>query len=197
MVEMVVAIGVMGFIFSFLGYLSFFTARNFAGVHEQVLSQVNASNVSEQTANRMRNAAYFSRFPADPVTMGALKRVKVAMPLTGTAVTTSVLAYHTKKNEVHWYDNENAVTFDTDGNPQGTPSMKFEHIRDFRINYESMFRAKLTSGFTYRGFAKFFANPGNPQYGEFNTDVIAKNHFLDKGESNYAADPTTSGPATL
>lgn len=195
--EMVIGLGVMAFIFSFLAYLTFYSSRNFVGVHEQVLSQINASNATEVTANLLRRAAYFSIYPGDPSEPPEYRRILVAMPVAGNQVTTGVLVYHTKKKELHWYDNINTVTWDSDGNPVGKPTFKFEHLESFVIQYQSMFRLTLVAGFTYRGFARIFENPGNPQYGQFLTDVIAKNHFPDKGETNYAKDITTSGPATL
>jgi len=195
--EMVIGIGVMAFIFSFLAYLTYYSSRNFVGVHEQVLSQINASNATEVTANLLRRAAYYSIYPGDPEEAAEYRRILVAMPVSGTQVTTGVLVFHTKKKELHWYDNVNNVTWDADGNPVGQPTFKFEHLENFVIQYQSMFRLTLVAGFTYRGFSRILENPGNPQFGQFITDVIAKNHFPDKGETNYAKDITTSGPATL
>lgn len=195
--EMVIGIGVMAFIFSFLAYLTYYSSRNFVGVHEQVLSQINASNATEVTANLLRRAAYYSIYPGDPEEAAEYRRILVAMPVSGTEVTTGVLVFHTKKKELHWYDNVNNVTWDADGNPVGQPTFKFEHLESFVIQYQSMFRLTLVAGFTYRGFSRILENPGNPQFGQFITDVIAKNHFPDKGETNYAKDITTSGPATL
>lgn len=195
--EMVIGIGVMAFIFSFLAYLTYYSSRNFVGVHEQVLSQINASNATEVTANLLRRAAYYSIYPGDPEEAAEYRRILVAMPVSGTEVTTGVLVFHTKKKELHWYDNVNNVTWDADGNPVGQPTFKFEHLESFVIQYQSMFRLTLVAGFTYRGFSRILENRGNPQFGQFITDVIAKNHFPDKGETNYAKDITTSGPATL
>lgn len=195
--EMVIGIGVMAFIFSFLAYLTYYSSRNFVGVHEQVLSQINASNATEVAANLLRRAAYYSIYPGDPEEAAEYRRILVAMPVSGTQVTTGVLVFHTKKKELHWYDNVNNVTWDADGNPVGQPTFKFEHLESFVIQYQSMFRLTLVAGFTYRGFSRILENPGNPQFGQFITDVIAKNHFPDKGETNYAKDITTSGPATL
>ncbi|AXA35586.1 MAG: prepilin-type N-terminal cleavage/methylation domain-containing protein [Candidatus Hydrogenedentota bacterium] len=195
--EMVISLSILAMVFSFLAYLTFYSGRNFAGLHEQIISQVNAANAIEVTANLLRNAAYFSRYPDDPVTLEEVKRLKVAMPLSANSVTTAVLAYHSRNKELYWFDSENQVTFDSDGNPNGTPAKSFPYMESFGIRYESMFRVTLVAGFTYRGFARVLENPGNPQYGQFITDVIAKNHFLDKGEDNYAKDITTSGPATL
>jgi hypothetical protein len=194
---MVIGIGVMAFIFSFLAYLTYYSSRNFVGVHEQVLSQINASNATEVAANLLRRAAYYSIYPGDPEEAAEYRRILVAMPVSGTQVTTGVLVFHTKKKELHWYDNVNNVTWDADGNPVGQPTFKFEHLESFVIQYQSMFRLTLVAGFTYRGFSRILENPGNPQFGQFITDVIAKNHFPDKGETNYAKDITTSGPATL
>ncbi|MGB9692168.1 MAG: type II secretion system protein [Candidatus Sumerlaeaceae bacterium] len=197
LVEMVTAIAVLSFIFSFLAYLTYYASRNFVGVHEQVLSQINASNATEVTANLLRRAAYYSIFPTDSPETAEYKRILVAMPISGTEVTTGVLAYHSKKKELHWYDNMNAVTWDADGDPVGKPTFKFEHLENFAIQYQTMYRLTLVAGFTYRGFSRILDDPGNPQFGQFVTDVIAKNHFPDKGDMNYANDITTSGPATL
>lgn len=194
---MVIAIGVLSFIFSFLAYLTYYSSRNFVGVHEQVLSQINASNATEVTANLLRRAAYFSIHPADSQEAAEYKRILVAMPVSGTQVTTGVLAYHSKKKELRWYDNINSVSWDADGDPVGNATFKFEHLENFVIQYQSMYRLTLVAGYTYRGFARILENPGNPQFGQFITDVIAKNHFPDKGDMNYANDITTSGPATL
>jgi type II secretory pathway pseudopilin PulG len=196
-VEMVTSLAIVSFIFSFLAYLTFYSSRNFVGVHEQVLSQINASNATEVTANLLRRAAYFSIHPADPEEAASYKRILVAIPVSGTAVTTGVLAFHEKKKELWWVANADSLTWDSNGDPVGTPDMKFEHLENFSILYQSMFRLTVVAGFTYRGFSQILENPGNPQYGKFITDVIAKNHFPDKGETNYAKDITTSGPATL
>lgn len=195
--EMVIGVGIMAFIFSFLAYLTFFSGRNMVGLHEQILSQINASNATEIAANLLRRAAYFAIHPGDPEEAAEYRRILVAVPVSGTQVTTGMLVFHTKKKELHWYDNYASVMWDADGNPVGSPSYKFEHLEDFRIQYQTMFRLTLVAGFTYRGFSRILADPGNPQYGQFVTDVIAKNHFPDKGETNYAKDITTSGPATL
>ncbi len=195
--EMVIGVAIMAFIFSFLAYLTFFSGRNMVGLHQQILSQVNASNATEVAANLLRRAAYFSIHPDDPEEAAEYRRILVAVPFSGTQVTTGMLVFHTKKKELQWYDNYASVVWDADGNPIGNPSYKFEHLEEFRIQYQSMFRLTLVAGFTYRGFSRILDNPGNPQYGQFITDVIAKNHFPDKGETNYAKDVTTSGPATL
>lgn len=195
--EMMISLAVLAFIFSFLGYLTYYTSRNFVGVHEQVLSQINASNATEVAANLLRKAAYYSIHPSDPSDAGEYSRILVAIPVSGTEVTTGVLAFHRKKKELHWYADARTVTWDADGNPVGQPTFKFENLQNFAIQYQSMFRLTLVAGFTYRGFSQILENPGNPQYGQFVTDVIAKNHFPDKGETNYAKDITTSGPATL
>jgi len=194
---MVIAVGVMGFIFAFLAYLTYYSGRNFAGVHEQVLSQINASNATEIAANLLRRAAYSSIYPSDPVEAAEYHRILVAVPISSTEVRNGLLVYHTKRKALQWYEDASRVTWDGDGNPVGQPTFQFEHLEDFVVQYQSMFRLTLVASYTYRGFSRILENPGNPQYGQFITDVIAKNHFPDKGETNYAKDITTSGPATL
>jgi hypothetical protein len=148
-------------------------------------------------ANLFRSGIAFKHFPGDALTSTTHRRMMVAVPAGNDTVTTWCVAYHPALKQVHIYDSVQGLTFDSDDAPSGrTPYATFEHIEDMMMRYETEYRLNLDFRFTYRGFARIHDNPGNPQFGQFITDVIAKNHFMDQGADSYE-DPTTSGPATL
>jgi hypothetical protein len=198
LVETVIATGAVMFMFAFLAYLTYFTGRNFATLHQQLESQTSAAAAQERLVKLARNAAYYEAYDGDDLT--SLTRIKVAMPNSSGGVTKWVVAFDRPTaggtGSIKIFSSEGAVTFSPTGSVEGTPAFEFPHIENLSIVFESSFRLTIETGYRYRATAYLSPNP--PQYGRFVTDVIAKNHFLDQGAGgNYALDLTTSGPATL
>lgn len=196
LIETTVAIGISVFVFAFCWFLLFAVSRNLLNVHEQVTSQSSAASASERIATELRKAVYFSAYAQDIVDTSTVHRVRYAIPLTRTTVTTGTIAYNKVKHEVCVYSRElGSGDFDFNGNPRPTPNYIFRGISNFEITWQNEYRLTLAYYFQYRGFALMFSNPGNPQYGQFITDIQARNHFFDQRESNYAA--YFASPATL
>lgn len=199
LVETVIATGAVMVMFSFLAYLTYFTGRNFATLHEQLQSQTSAAAAQERLVKLTRNAAFFEAYSGDNLT--SLTRIKFAMHNSSGGVTKWVAAYDrpragSRLGSIKIFNNENAVSFGPNGEVNGTPAFEFPFIENMTIVFESSYRLTIETGYRYRATAYLSPNP--PQYGRFVTDVIAKNHFLDQGAGgNYALDFTTSGPATL
>lgn len=192
LVETMISIGISGFLFIFLGFLSFFTARNTAVVHTQILSQLSAASAGERIAMELRNAVAYERFPDDAMTSGMLKKVRYIVPDGGDTYQTRALRFDTATSHVQ------IVELDESGVVLDPPRHSFRHIADLDINWESEFRLGVHLSYHYRGFALYLEGQGNPQFGHFVTDIIAKNHFMDQGIENYAlSDDPTSGPASL
>jgi hypothetical protein len=187
LVETIVSVGVAGFIFTFIAFLVYMTAINFVNLRDQILSQVSASAASERVVSLLRNAKYFQRFSGDTAT--TITRVQFIVPTSGGGTATHSIAYDSTHKQLKSYLNATAT---------GTPDRTYKNITDFAIVEESQFRLTLYFYFEYRAFAKRFRNPGLFNKGQFITDVIAKNHFLDEGDSSYA-DPNevSVGPARL
>lgn len=198
LVEMVVAIGVTSIILGTMAFLTFFTARNFVVINRQSVAQTSCAVASERLAAFMRSAAYFETFAGDVSSTSAVRRMKIAVPSGPTTVNKAVVAFNSDLKRLEFYFDENDVTFDAELNPVGTADRIFANIGDFRFIYETAFRVTAIFEYEYTGFAGILQNPGNPQYGQFITDIIAKNHFLDQGgPQSYEYDVTTSGPASL
>ncbi len=197
LVELTVATAVTALIMISLAFMTFFTARNFVVLHEQVMSQTQSAAGAERMVSIMRNAAYFEPFSEDTATTNVLHRIKVALPSGPGTVSQTLIAYNGKKRALQIFENGASVTFDSDKDPLGTPTLDFTDIEHCDFVMESQFRVSIVLAYVYTGFSRILQRPGNPQLGEFRTDVIAKNHFLDQGVTNYALDLGTSGPATL
>ena len=193
MMETVVSVGIAAFILSFSAYLTFFAGRNTILIHRQIMGQTSAASAAERSVSLLRNAHHFAAAPGDTPST-SLKRVLFVMPQGSTGATTQALAFDSVKGELQYFADAANVSFDAAKNPVGTPTKRFGNLKNFSMSWESEFRLKLTFSFQYSGFALYFANPGNPQYGQIITDVIAKNHYIDKGSENYgkADDPSVS-----
>jgi hypothetical protein len=188
MMEMVIAIGVTGFVFAAMGFLTFFSARNAINIRDQIEGQTSAAQASERIAEIMRAAQYFVVYGSDNPAAGPLTRVELA-PLD--TVTTQMICYDQAKQKVLWFQDYSRASFSTSNGKitvSGTPDRTFPHVSDFSINWESKFRLGMSYKFTYSGFALYFQRPNNPQYGSFNTDVIAKNHYPNAGVDYVGAD---------
>jgi|GEM_PF-2882331 prepilin-type N-terminal cleavage/methylation domain-containing protein len=198
LVEMMVAIGITSLILGVLAYLSFFTARNLVIINRQAISQTSCAIAAERLATFMRGAAYFEPYAGDVATTAALRRMKIAVPTGQTSVNKAVVAFNNRTKKLELYMNENSVSFDGNMDPVGTADRSFRGIERFTLIYESAFRVTAMLEYQYSGFAKMLNTGSNMQYGQFITDVIAKNHFLDQGgPQSYEYDVNTSGPASL
>lgn len=192
LIETVVSIGICGFLFLFLAGLTFLAARNTAVIHAQALAQTSAASASERIATELRQAMAFERFPDDAATGNRLKKVRYLIPGEGSDFSTRALLFDEATSEVRIHDLTVA------GELADPPRHVYRHLTDLSINWESEFRLTVTLTYQYRGFALYLNDPGHPQFGQFVTDIIAKNHFMDQGVENYAlSDNPTSGPATL
>ena len=198
LVEMMAAVAVTSIILGMMGFLIFFTARNFHIIHRQSLAQTSCAVASENLVAFMRNAAYFEPYAGDMATTSALRRMKIAVPTGATTVKKAVVAYNNNLDRLEFFSDEASVSFDGDLNPVGTADRLFGNISNVTFIYETAFRVTATFKYEYTGFARILTNSGNLQYGQFITDIIAKNHFMDQGgPQSYEYDVTTSGPASL
>jgi hypothetical protein len=189
--ETLVSFGITAFIMSFTAYLTFLSGRNTINIHQQILGQTSASRAAERSVYLMRNAHHYAPVQGD-VPAETMKRILMISPPGSAAATTQVLAFHSERNELQYYKDASDVSFDEENNPVGEPTLRFRHLSGFNIGWESEFRLRMRFSFQYSGFAMRLHNPSNPQYGQFITDVIAKNHHIDKGSENYgkADDPS-------
>lgn len=192
LVETMISTGISGFLFLSLAFLTFFAARNTAVVHTQITSQLSAASASERIATELRHAVAFERFSDDTLTSGMLKKVRYIIPDEGETYRIRALRFDAATSQVQIID------LDDSGAIIEPPRHAFRHIADLDINWESEFRLGIHLTYHYRGFALYLEGQGNPQFGNFVTDIIAKNHFMDQGVENYAlSDDPTSGPASL
>lgn len=204
LVETLIAIVISGFMFAFAGYLIFMVARNYRNVHEQIISQNNAAAAGERAATIMRSASRFAPWPSDADRPTTYSRIRVIRP----GQPTAVLCYHPVKERIEYYEDESNVDFDgthrvvtSDGvvldcpvpTEDSEPTSNWPGQTAFFVSYESRYRVTLHLEYAYNGFA--LTAGSNLQRGRFVTDVIAKNHDLDKSEDNY--EETSSTPALL
>lgn len=203
LVETMIAISIMAFIFAFTGFLIVMSARNAYNLNLQIQSQGNASNACERSAALLRQASYYAMWPGDDIqTTTTFSRVRFALPAPGNTVTTHVLCYNPAKERLEYYVSEADVFFAGMKNgipvPQGKPTYSYPRISSFRIRWETEYRLTLVFSFEYAGYAFRHGDSRGVQFGQLITDVIARNHFMDEGIQNYAeADNATSSPATL
>jgi len=197
LVELSVASAVSIFIMTFMAFLVFLSGRNMINVHDQVMSQTAASKASEKMVQELRNAAWFQvASGTDVTTTGGVNRVLIVTKPTPTTTQSSLLVYHPTNKEIRFYrTNGEQVAVNASGEPTtalGAQDLLFRNISNMRIHWESKYRLRLEIFYTYRGFALMLHNPGNPQFGQFITDVVAKNHYLAEGSENYAAETTST-----
>ncbi|MGI8907471.1 MAG: PulJ/GspJ family protein [Candidatus Sumerlaeaceae bacterium] len=201
LLETTISLGVLMFIMSFSAYLVFLSGRNVINVRDQVVSQTAAAAASERVVNLLRNAHHFSTVvasPADDPVSNTLKRVEFVRPMLNGTYTTSTIAWDAVRKQLKYFENAADVSYDGNKNPtvSSTPTRVFKNIGSFEVIWQNEYRLQLTFKFQYRGFALYFQNPGNPAFGQMITDVVAKNHFIDKGALNYG-DPYTTTPFML
>lgn len=217
LVETAVSMLVSGFIFVFAGYLIFMVTKNAYNLTEQVRSQTSASSASERVASLVRKASHFSPYSSDVNgTTATFSRIKFVVPAVDSTVTTRVVCYNPEKRRVEYYKNENDVSFNgtqkilLNGEeficpiPKGTPTLQWPGQTAFFVTWESRYRVTLQFEYQYSGFA--LGELKGRQRGRYITDVIAKNHYLDKaaqdsvlgggGEEGYAH-TDTGNPALL
>lgn len=202
MIEMTVSMGVMAFIFASLGFMVFLSARNSMNIRDQILSQTSASACSERIAMLFRKASYFTRVTADQTTAGPYTRMKFIVADNSGTTSTQLICYDQVKEQVMYFADASRASFGTTGGKttvSGTSSLHYTNISDFQIVMESEYRLTLRLFYKYRGFALYFNNPTVNQKGQFITDIIARNHYMDQnaGGSYASADDPTTGPATL
>lgn len=203
LVETTIAMTIMAFIMGFTGFLIFMSARNAYNVNVQIQSQTNAGNAADNATALLRDAVCFAHWPADSSgTTATLSRVRFVMPGPKDSITTQVLCFNPAKKRVEYYVSEKDVQFvgTHDGLPvpHGTPTTSWPGIARALFHWENEYRLTLIFSFEYSGFALKPTGQDNLQFGQFITDVIARNHFMDEGVENYAAaDNVSSSPATL
>ncbi|MGI8907746.1 MAG: PilW family protein [Candidatus Sumerlaeaceae bacterium] len=204
LVEMMVAMGILTFVFAFSGFMLMMMSRNAYNINRQIRGQIASASAAERATNLLRSAAYFALWPADQILENAtVTRVRFAMPGAGSAVTTHVLCYNPVKKQMEYYDSESKVTFptsDSEGRPipSGAPTMKYMNISNMMFNWETEYRVTLHIWYEYAGYALKPPGVERKQFGRFVTDIIARRHFMDQGIQNYAiSDIATSSPATL
>jgi prepilin-type N-terminal cleavage/methylation domain-containing protein len=226
MVELLVSMGIMSLIFSFLGFLTLISARNSHNLHQQLISQEAAAKANQRLTFQMRNAYCFKKFDTD-TGGGPFTRLKLGFPSSPTAYTTHTIALHVRrdpahptdnsktKQEIRYYNRELSSSDFTDETvrfyegrtlqtvtiPSVTadnPQYRFPLITNFKLFYRNDFRVVLETSYRYNGFAFRFSNPEFQPEGRFTTECIAKNHFMNEGVDSYGdAYNETSGPATL
>lgn len=197
LLEIMVSFAVMSFIFGFSAFLLFMSGRNVLNVRDQIASQTAAANAAERIVTIMRNGTNFKVVANDNPVSGPLTRIQVIRTGTNSQDTTSIIAWHSVKKQLWYFASSTGVTWNG-SNPVGTPSGVYKNLSNFKIDWESKYRARLSFFFQYRGFALYFHNPGNPQFGQFITDAIARNHYIDDGTTNdYADDGTTTAITQL
>lgn len=149
LVETVVSMGIMMFIFSFMAYLTWMSARSFRSLHEQILVQNQAGMAMERIANEMRNSCVFKPVPGDEAIADTyLKRVLFLWPENGDIynLTTGKVEFIPsnipgKNGRLLVYKNADAAQAD----------YAYNLIEDFSIRLESECRVKLSMKFNYSG----------------------------------------------
>lgn len=203
LIETVVAVAIMAFIFAFTGFLIVMSARNAYNLNTQIKSQTSASSAAERCTAMLRDAVYFALWPEDEGTKNArVSRIRFVSPAPGNTVTTQVLCFNPAQKRVEYYASEEDVFFsgmkDDLPVPRGNPTVSWPGVSRALFQWESEYRVTLSFFFEYSGYALKSQGSNNTQLGQFITDVVARNHFMDEGVQNYAqADVATSSPATL
>jgi len=213
LIEVVIAMGILSFVMTFMGFMLLVTAKNAYSIHQQVMSQTQAASASQHVTTLMRNAVGYKLFSGD-TGEGPFTRIKVVQPSTNTTVSTHTVALWCDANnnrEIRYFNRElTAGDFQTrtirfnEGNsldiqsPTATPTLRYRFIANFQIFWQTEYRVTLQTSYRYKGYAFQFSHPEYDPEGLFVTDAISKNHFMDQGVDNYAlADNPTSSPAML
>lgn len=201
LVETTVSVGIAAVMLVFMAYLSIFGARSTAVMADQLIAQNRTAAGMEFVANQLRNASFFSLYHGDAGP--TVTRVMMTVPDSAGNLTTQALAFDPSNQRLVWFANSN-VTFNTGPGGKPLPSYTpgdgtnraYGQFASAEIIYNSEYWVTVRGQFTYSGYATRLAG-GRPQYGQFITDIIAKNHYLGQGVSNYAQDPGTSSPSSL
>jgi prepilin-type N-terminal cleavage/methylation domain-containing protein len=185
LIELMTAIGISSFVFAVMGFMTFVSARSAINIHQQSITQLQASTASEGITRSLRNAKGFT--PVSPDTgVDPVTRIYMDMPDTPDSNTTYTVCLYTGddgKKEVRYYKKK--VTSWVGTNPSDSDYERKYRVQDFSMLYESQYRMEITTSFTYKAFALVFENPGLPQHGDFITEAIAKNHFVGEGVDDY------------
>lgn len=196
--ETSVAITVAGFIFAMLGSLIFVCSRSAMNMHDQVMSQTNASTAAERVTMLLRNAVGYRLVSPDTSGSG-VTRVYAEFPASATSTTTHTVCLRRNANGTKdiCYYTEKVTSWDSQKNPtvSTAPALTFR-VADFKISFQNSYRLILTHSFVYKGFALIFHNPGLPQHGDFITEAIAKNHYMAEKVDNYADTESTNSVAS-
>lgn len=185
LVETFISIVVSGFIFAFTGFLLFMVTRNAYNLNAQIQTQTSASAASERIATLLRQSSRFDVYPGDSPVSGAFySNVMFTVPGAGQSVTTQALSFDSTARRILHY--ENAADLG------GTPTRIYSGVTDFAVQFETEYRVRLRLGFQYSGFALMNSEAARTQFGQFVTDVIAKNHPISSGNTSHADSDSTS-----
>jgi len=200
LVELMISVSIMVFIFSTMAYLIFMTGRNFLIMHSQVASQTRATMAMERCSNLLRSAAYFKLDDADTSTAALLSRVQFAVP-SSTDYTTlkwgEVVFDTSKASQTNGRGGTVKVFMDSTKVATGTPDYSFPDIEKFSVQWNSPTWLTLNTSYIYHGFSladQDKDNNGIPDFylsGKFVTDIIAKNHPTGTGVADYGQTTTT------
>lgn len=213
LVELTVSIVIAGFILGFTSYLIFMVARNSHNVHDQVISQNNATMAGERAVMIMRQASSFSPWPGDiqDENTNVFSRMRIHRPATSGTTVTGALCYNPKLERIEYYEDVADLSFSgtvtsvttTAGRSiacpvpedSSTPDLSWGGQTAFFVSFESQYHVTMHLEYAYSGFA--LTGAAASQRGQFVTDIIARNHYLDKDIESYGEDATTASPALL
>lgn len=185
LVETMVSFGIMAFIFSFMAYLTWMSARAFRSIHEQIIVQNQASMAMERVANEMRNSCVFKPVPGDEAIANTnLQRCLFLWPQNGDIynLTTGKVEFFPstipgRNGRLLIYKNASSTQAD----------YAYGLIEDFSIRLESECRVKLSLKFNYSGTRTDHRDTNNDgkldssMAGQLITVVSAKSNILLEG----------------
>ncbi len=201
LVELVISIGIMAFIFSAMAYMTFATGRNSLVIREQARSQNQAGSASERIAATLRNARFMKGYSTDDISTTLTRLVyEIPDPSEDDGVREGVVAFvpatnaNTSDGVIKVF--ENADDFSPDTLEETKADWEYSFIQDFAVRFHSPSWITLTISYTYRGFTLSTTDSDNDGVqdsllaGQFQTDIIAKNHH--PGESAHYAETTNT-----
>ncbi len=199
LVELMISVGLMSFIFASIAFMVFYTGRNSLVVREQARSQSNAGMATERITNTLRGASQFRPYPGDDMA-STVTRVLFDTPDPAGGVRTGVVAFVPASSE---NDSDGIIKiFEDEGDyTEGTAAdvaaeWEYPFIQDFKVVFNSPSWITLIVAYSYRGFTLSEIDSDGDKIhdsrlaGEYMSDVIAKNHH--PGESAHYAQTTNT-----
>lgn len=199
LVELMISMGLMSFIFASTAFMVFYTGRNSLVVREQARSQSNAGMATERITNTLRGASQFRPYTGDDMA-STVTRVLFDMPDPAGGLRTGIVAF-VPASSPNESDGIIKIFEDVDDYSPGTvkddqAEWEYPYIQDFKVVFNSPSWITMLVSYSYRGFILSDTDADKDGVtdsrlaGEYMSDVIAKNHH--PGESAHYAQTTNT-----